>query len=311
MARKNVLQGLMKPAGGGGEGEPPAAPAPAQPRRRTGAIGAVSQSLADLKMRALVEVPADMIDDAGLRDRLDSDPAAHEELMRSLKTYGQQVPVMLRHSPNYEGRYDIVYGRRRVAALKALRMPVKAMIRDLDDRSLIVAQGQENAARRDLTFIEKANFARQMVRGGFDRKTVCDALHIDKTVVSRMLQVAEAVPLEVIEAIGAAPAAGRDRWLALAKRLDGRAPDEVVALARGETSDARFEALFAALAPESRRQPPAPPRELHDADGTLLARMGRKGARATLTLETGDGFDEWLAENFDRIYRDFRTERGR
>jgi ParB family chromosome partitioning protein len=161
-----------------------------------------------------------MIDAAGLEDRLGED-AEHTALMTSLQEYGQQVPVLLRHSPNHEGRYEVVYGRRRVAALRKLNLPVRAMIRDLPDRDLIIAQGQENSARKDLSFIEKVNFARQMRDMGFERKVICDALHQDETVISRMLKVADSVPEEVIRAIGDAPKAGRDRWGVLAKRIEG------------------------------------------------------------------------------------------
>lgn len=202
MARKDLLKGLIQ-GHDAPEGEP-ATPAPRQ-RYTKGAIGAVGQSIAELKSRALEEVPADMIDPGGLTDRLGEDPEDFERLKASIRDYGQQVPVLLRFDPNYEGRYQVVYGRRRVAALKALRMPVKAMIRDINDRDLIVAQGQENSARRDLSFIEKANFARQMVAHGFERKVVCDALHIDKTVISRMLAVVDAVPQPLIATIGPAP----------------------------------------------------------------------------------------------------------
>ena len=302
MARKNVLEGLMKREGN------TAPPAPAAPRRNAGAIGAVSQSLADLRTRALTEVPADMIDGAGLHDRLDSDPAGINELARSLEEYGQQVPVMLRHSPNVEGRYEIVYGRRRVAALKQLGRPVRAMIRDLDDKALIVAQGQENSARKDLSFIEKALFARQMEAAGFDRKVICDALHIDKTVVSRMLSVADALPRAVIEAIGSAPAAGRDRWMSLAKRASGKSAEALVSAAQGETSDARFAAVLASVAPGP-RTPPAP-RNLTAEDGTVVATMSRKGGKPVVTLAADDGFAHWLADNFSEIHRRFKENRG-
>ncbi|MFD2740072.1 plasmid partitioning protein RepB [Sulfitobacter aestuarii] len=297
MARKNLLEGLKKPL--------PTPAQPAAPRRQTGAIGAVSQSLADLKTRALIEVPADMIDDAGLKDRLDAEDSGLAELQESLREYGQQVPVMLRHSPNYEGRYEIVYGRRRVAALKALKMPVRAMVRDLDDRSLIVAQGQENAARKDLSFIEKANFAKQMQDAGFDRKVICDALHVDKTVVSRMLAVTQQIPHELILAIGAAPSAGRDRWIGLAKRLKERPLTELTAMAQGADSDARFQAVFDALQPTRAR--PAQ-REVTTGDGKVLAQVSRKSGKPVLTLQEPD-FGDWLAENLARLHGDFAASR--
>lgn len=301
MARKNLLEGLMK-----GQAEGAAPPAPAQPRRQSGAIGAVSQSLADLRTRAVAEVPADMIDDAGLRDRLDEDTAGIAELMESLREYGQQVPVMLRHSPNVEGRYEIVYGRRRVAALKRLGQPVRAMVRDLDDRSLVVAQGQENAARKDLSFIEKANFARQMIDAGFDRKVICDALHVDKTVVSRMLAVTTEVPEPVILAIGAAPAAGRDRWLALARRIAAHPLDKVISLAQGADSDARFQAVFDALAPQKASHPQE---RIVGGDGTALADTARRGGKPVMTFHD-DKFADWLRQNLARLHEEFTRDGG-
>ena len=110
MARKDLLKALMQPAT---EGAPPA-PQPDRPKR--GAIGAVSQSLAELKSRALVEIQADLIDMAGVSDRLDEDEDGIAALKASIREYGQQVPVLLRQSANEEGRFEIVYGRRRVRA---------------------------------------------------------------------------------------------------------------------------------------------------------------------------------------------------
>lgn len=303
MARKDLLKNLMDAA-------PSDAPRAAMPPRSAkGAIGAVSQSIAELRDRALIEVPVDLIDDAGLKDRLDEDDGI-AELAASIRDYGQQVPVLLRHSPNTEGRYEIVYGRRRVAAMKTLGRPVKAMVRELNTRDLIVTQGQENAARKDLSFIEKANFAAQMVAQGFDRKVVCDALHIDKTVISRMLSVVEALPEGLIPAIGAAPSVGRDRWLALAERAKGRDGAELRAMAQGATSDARFAAVFAGTAPKKpAKATTASPAPLRGADGAALgeAKPSAKGAQIKLT---DPEFSGWLVENIEEIHRLFLKKRG-
>ena len=296
MARKDLLKGLME------------APAPltdtAPPRYERGAIGAVSKSINDLRNRAIIDVPAELIDDAGLRDRLDEDPDGLSALIASIRDYGQQVPVLLRRSAD-DGRYEVVYGRRRVAALRALNLPVKAMLRQLTDQELIVAQGQENSARKDLSFIEKASFAAQMVEMSFERKVICDALSIDKTVISRMLTVTDAVAPAVIRAIGSAPAAGRDRWLMLAKLAEGRDPDELIAAATGARSDARFEAVLAAI------QAPKPaaitPRPLAGANGAALG-QARKAKGKTVIELTGEGraFADWLVDHITELHRDWR-----
>lgn len=305
MARKDLLKGLI--AGAAAEAGPAQAVLP--PRPVKGAIGAVSQSIAELRGRAVIDVPAGLIDDAGLKDRLEPDEGI-AALAASIRDYGQQVPVLLRHSPQHEGRYEIVYGRRRVAALRSLGLPVKAMLRDLSQHDLIVAQGQENAARKDLSFIEKANFAHQMVAQGFERRVICDALHIDKTVISRMLSVVEALPDGLIALIGAAPSAGRDRWLALAERAKGQGLAALADLVQGDSSDARFLALFEALAPGRRPPRPAPaapiagPAALQGVEGQALgqARRGRRGAQLTLT---DPQFSGWIIENIEEIHRQY------
>ena len=246
-------------------------------------------------------------DSAGLDDRLDDDPQGIEALMASIKEYGQQVPVLLRHSPNAEGRYDIVFGRRRVAALRRLGLPVKAMVRSLNDRELVVAQGQENSARKDLSFIEKANFARQMVGAGYDRKLVCDALSIDKTVISRMLSVIDALPEPLIKAIGAAPSAGRDRWMALAKRAEGRSVADLVNSAKGSDSDARFAAVLSAISASPARPAVQP---LRTADGGPLGKVRRGKAKTVIELEAqGRDFADWLVDHIAKVHDDWLKSR--
>lgn len=307
MVRKNLLDGLME------------APAPAAPRRAetdgprprgapgaSGAIGAVSQGIAELRARALIEIEPERIDAGGLEDRLEHDAEDHARLVASIAEHGQQVPVLVR--PSASGRYQIVYGRRRVAACRDLGRPVRALVRDLDDDALIVAQGQENSARRDLSFIERANFARQMTEAGFAQKLVAEALHIDKSGVSRLLKVAQAVPMALIRAIGSAPGIGRDRWLALAAALARTAllEDEVTALARGETSDARFEAVCAGLAAaeaELRAAPEPGPARDEDAVRRMETRSRRMGEGiAVLEVQGHPDFTRWLAGEMPALH---------
>ncbi len=299
MARKNLLQGLMEGAPARRDDE-----ASTLPRYERGAIGAVSKSIDDLKRRAIIDVHPDHIDNAGFRDRLDEDAEGLAALTESIRDYGQQVPVLLRQSPNHEGRFDVVYGRRRVAALKILRQPVKALVRDLNDRDLVIAQGQENSARKDLSFVEKALFAQQMVKAGYDRKIVCDALSIDKTVISRMLTVVDTLPLKLIQAIGTAPSVGRDRWLSLVQRARGADQSALLRAARGDSSDERFEAVFVAASPV--RAPLAGPQMLTGRDGQALGEA-RKGKTKTVIELSGEGraFGEWLADHLDEVHRNW------
>lgn len=314
MARKNLLAGLMGPTPGAADAAP-AAPAPPpsfdpdRPRYAKGAIGAISRSVAELQARALIDIDANLIDLAGMSDRLESDDAEDAALRESIAEYGQQVPVLVRPHPAQEGRYQIVYGRRRVLVLRELARPVKALLRQLDDRDLVIAQGQENTARRDLSFIEKANFARQMELAGYDRKIIGDTLSMDKTLVSRLLSVAERVPVEVIHAIGAAPSIGRDRWLAFADALEAGGHDvgELVAKikqAEAQTSDERFEvALGIARGPRPRPDRPAS-QVIRSTSGMALAEVQRSGGRLTIRLDKklDRGFEDWLLEQLPDLH---------
>jgi len=320
MARKNVLKGLMEGADPAKDDARETRVNPAKPRYTTGAIGAVSQSIAELKRRSVLDIDPELIDNAGLLDRLDDDDDI-QALMDSIRQYGQQVPVLLRPHPEQEGRFQVVFGRRRVTALIRLKQPVKAMIRDLDDRDLVIAQGQENTARRDLTFIEKANFARQMRDAGYERAVICAALHVDKTVISRMLSIADRVGEDLIHAIGAAPGIGRDRWLKLAELVE-KVDWDPVTLAVGDSSDKRFEETMRLLQKydpsppkpaEKLRPPPAPePEYLRGSDGQRIAQIRDRGSKVILTIDRkkADGFDSWLIANLAEIHRSWKQKRG-
>ena len=325
MARKDLLKGLMDaPQAGAESGE--SRVDTDRPRYTGGAIGAVSQSIAGLKSRSVLEIDTAEIEAGGLQDRLDHDEAGHRALMESIREHGQQVPVLLRPHPGAAGRYQVVYGRRRVLALRDLGQPVKALVRDLDDRELILAQGQENAARRDLSFIEKANFARQMRDHGYDRATICAALHVDKTVISRMLSVVDRLPVDLIEVIGAAPSVGRDRWLKVAECIerDVFSADEAISVvnltAGGSGSDARFEALYRALAHVSgtktsgRKKTPArePPRALAGGDGAPIGKAARRRDATVLHLSetAAPGFADWLIRALPGIHQRWKDGDG-
>ncbi|MEL7100248.1 MAG: ParB/RepB/Spo0J family partition protein, partial [Pseudomonadota bacterium] len=82
-----------------------------------------------------------------------------QDLVTSIREAGQQVPVLLRPAAQRDGHFEVVYGRRRIVACKALGQPVKALIRTLDDGAALMAKGLENAARQDLSYYERARFA--------------------------------------------------------------------------------------------------------------------------------------------------------
>jgi len=179
--------------------------------------------------------------------------------------------------------------------------------------------GPYGQLRRDLSFIEKANFARQMRDQGYDRATICAALHSDKTLISRMISVIDRLPPDLVEVIGAAPSAGRDRWLVVADRIeaDVLSPEEAIAtvnLARdAHSSDARFAALFSALNRRRDAARPAPAdRPLRGAEGEPIGKATRRSGATVVTLpdKTAPGFADWLITALPDLHHRWKTGDG-
>lgn len=306
MARKGILSTNLTPS----EGTP-------TPRPRmipSGAVGALQSSLTKMNENAVQDIDPSLIDNAGLQDRLGLDYEDQRRLKESLKEYGQQVPVLLRPHPTVRGRYEIVYGRRRLAALRDLGLPVKAMVRQLDDHALVMAQGQENNSRTDLSFIEKASFAAQLESAGYDRQTIAAALSIDLPMVSRMLKVGTAFDLPFLREIGRAPSIGRERWMQLADLYATPSTRTRVRnyMNRPEflllATDDRFNSVLQ-TAQNKRQAPPAPSSSARKAqiatrDGVPLATLKASNTALNLSIKT-EGFNQWIEDNAEDLLNDW------
>ncbi len=258
----------------------------------------------------VVDLDPHLVDPSFVRDRLaEPEGEAFELFKASLAADGQQVPILVRPAPNNEGRYQAAYGHRRLAALRALRQPVKAVVRDLTDEQLIVAQGKENSDRRDLSFIERALFAARLEDRGFSRAAITAALSLQKGNLSTMISVARSIPEPLIVAIGPAPKVGRPRWEQLATLIvnDGRKwrfaiadPDFVTA-----ESDSRFERILKSLV---QRAEVRTTDVVRDQDGTPLAMVNHGKGRVRLTIESRHvpEFGDWLIVQLPEIYASFR-----
>nr|WP_261454161.1 plasmid partitioning protein RepB [Agrobacterium fabrum]UVZ00061.1 plasmid partitioning protein RepB [Agrobacterium fabrum] len=209
MARKHLLSDLVptKLSADNSPSETPPLPEQSTFGAR-GAIGAVSRSIEMLKSQSISEIDPDLIDAPDITDRLDESEEHFEEFAAQIKEHGQQVPILVRPHPGTEGRYQIAYGRRRLRAVKAAGRLVKAAVRQMTDEELILAQGQENSARKDLSYIEKALYSAELESRGYTRQLIMAALGADKAAVSHLISTAARIPADVIRMIGPAPKAG-------------------------------------------------------------------------------------------------------
>jgi ParB family chromosome partitioning protein len=158
------------------------------------------------------------IEDGRFADRLD--PEDVHDLRTSIEQNGQTVPILVRRHPTESTRYLLVYGRRRLEAIRSSDKvnKVRALIANLDDGAALRAQVSENTARRDLSYIERALFARELLDSSFGTQAqIAEVLNVTRSAVSMSISVAKAIGSELAQAIGPAHGVGRPRWEALAK----------------------------------------------------------------------------------------------
>lgn len=320
MARRNIFDKVISSAGSQDDITVPAV-------SRFGAARSLSTSIDELARQAnhfidgqaVVEVATGLIDTSFVADRISGDDDAMNELVEAIRLRGQDSPVLLRPHPNKPGRFQTVFGHRRVRAAALLGRPVRAVIKSLADIDLILAQGQENSARANLSFIERTLFAQRLHDRGYERDIIQSALSIDAQTLSKMLTIPRAVPEGLIAAIGPAKGIGRDRWLELRKLIE-RPGQGAAAMVRAGAedfctldSDARFQAVFDALQRPKRAGPvrkaltPRLSENWASPDRAVAARISRAGHSTTLVMKSraGDDFGAYVSSRLGDLYTDF------
>lgn len=156
MSRKDTVNTLFmrKP----GATAPGSAVEKSPERVRSGAIAAMGASLQEMtegsriaaKLQeqlasgsTVIDLDPVLIDSSAVSDRItiDIDPG-FETLVESMRENGQQVPILVRPQPAAPGRFQIAYGRRRLKAAAHLGKPVRAIVQQLTDNELVIAQGK-------------------------------------------------------------------------------------------------------------------------------------------------------------------------
>ena len=325
IASFGALSSRMPDEGNGAEpGDTSVASRPAG-RFGAGIIGATQRSIAEIReerdrLLAVVakggaqELDPNLIDPSPFPDRLpDDNDTDFEAFKKLLAEEGQKVPIQVRPHPDAPGRYQIVYGRRRLRATHELGQPVKAIVADLSDTELVIAQGIENSARQDLSWIERALFAFRMDQQGIAPRDIKAALSVDDAEMHRFRQVANTVPIDLIEIIGRAPKVGRPRWVALAAavaRTEGAVGRIRLTLAADKvpTSDERF--LIALSAATGTVPTAVKPTEIElRGDGGApigKATFGRSDVRIKASTDNGVAFVRFLHDELPALMEKFR-----
>ena len=258
------------------------------------------------------------IQDERYSDRLD--PKDVHDLRASIEQNGQTVPILVRRHATDPNRYLLVYGRRRLEAIRASDKvsKVRALIANLDDTAALRAQVSENTGRRDLSYIERALFAQELLDSGFGSQAqIAEVLNVTRSAVSMSISVAKAIVTALAHAIGPAHGVGRPRWEALAKELaDSRienddlsrvaldvrakaaANEQVDEDPQADPSVAAFEAVARHVKKTVSSTLGKKPRSKTTAlviDGTPVGAIKRSGRALRLDLtDVDDAFAEWL-----------------
>jgi ParB family chromosome partitioning protein len=335
MSRKNLLASISGT-------KPVAQDAATRPMGLAGrgALGAVTRTIDNLAVRAnsakeleaklaagetVVELDPALVDRSFMPDRMDDPDDGYAQLRDAIREHGQASPILVRPHPDRATHYQVAFGHRRLRAAAELGRPVRAIVKQLSDVELVLAQGQENSARTDLSFMERAQFAKRLEMAGYTRDTIMAALGVEKTTLSRLIAVATDIPPAVVAAVGPARSVGRDRWMELVSQFRAASPATLPALLAADDftslpSDARFEAVLQACRdpspapvtqPESIIRPKLmireKPRSWQASDGREIARIapGPRSFVVSIDRAAAPEFGEYLVTQLQRLYDEY------
>lgn len=319
MARKDVFANITAPQNAGSERR--ATPGYATRGASRSMVNSLNElaekaALADqgLSGESIVELDVADLDNSFVSDRMGDDDTAYSELVEAIRERGQDTPILVRPHPEAASRYQIVFGHRRARAARDLGRKVRAIVKNISDADHVVAQGQENSARENLSFIERAMFAQKLLELGHAKPTIQASLAVDAPMLTRMLSVSSRVPGDIVAAIGASKSIGRDRWIDLAQQIE---KPSTLALAKqlisreafaALASDARFEFVAAEIKKAGR---PAKRLKIggewQAADASVRAEFKSSGKNYSIALKSADAtkFGRFISENLERLHQEF------
>ncbi len=123
-------------------------------------------------------------------------------LAESLKTHGQQLPILVRkNTQNTPHKYEIIFGNRRWQAAQIVKLKLKAIYKNLTDQQASICQREEND-RVNLSNYAKALSYRALIDGGVfqNESELCRAHGLNKQTFNDLMAYLR-VPEKLREAI--------------------------------------------------------------------------------------------------------------
>jgi len=138
----------------------------------------------------VVRVPLKAIVPNPLQPRQEFAPNELEELVSSIRENGLLQPLVVRPSPKSPDRFELVAGERRFRSLQALGWDdAPAMVREVDDETLLVLALVENLQREALNPLEEAEGFQSLIdRFAMTQEEVAQAVGKSRSSVANTLR---------------------------------------------------------------------------------------------------------------------------
>jgi ParB family transcriptional regulator, chromosome partitioning protein len=165
--------------------------------------GAASQGSAAPQVVATSEyqrLPIARINPNPFQPRREFDETELAELQASLKASGLLQPIAVRPAGD---SYELISGERRLRAATRLGWSdIPAIVRDVDDRTLLTLALVENLQRADLNAVEEARGYRRLGEEfGLTHAQIAEAVGKDRTSITSLLRILQLPPsvLDLVE----------------------------------------------------------------------------------------------------------------
>ncbi len=245
----------------------------------------------------LLRLPVAQLQPGKYQPRQTMDDAKLQELAESIKAQGVVQPIVVRAIG--EGRYEIVAGERRWRASQLAGLgEIPAVVRELDDRTVVAMALIENIQREDLNPLEEAQALQRLI-DEFDltHAQAAEAVGRSRAAVSNLLRLLE-LPAEIRVLVET-----RAIEMGHARALLSLAPQAAIALARQAANEGwsvrevehRVQQLAAGrIGPPPKRSKPLPSADIAALENELSELLASKvavqhgrGGRGKLVIHYG------------------------
>lgn len=251
-------------------------------------------------------LPIESISPNPFQPRREFDPTELAELAASIRENGLLQPILVRPQQGDSRRWELVTGERRWRACSELGWnEIPAMVREVDDRTLLVLALVENLQREELSPLEEAEgFKRLAEEFSLTQQQIAEVVGRDRSTVANALRLLQ-LPVSVRQLLAAGSlTAGHARAL-----LGLTDPKRMGALGRRAAEEGwsvrEVEARVQKARPARRATRVARPRdaaeraleeELQRAFGTAARIRVTRGTRGRIEIPF------YGAEDFERVF---------